>query len=219
MSKSNTGRNTTALAVTAALAITGGVWYFRQNPQPTQTTQPPSAVVSPAPENGDTPTGGILPSPPPQQDGEAGTAANPQKLFTYTVVTNDNGSHLEKRSFPAPPDSKLSNEQAAVLMLDAMAGEGDDSPLPKGTKATSVTFENDLATVDFNPAFQKNFTGGDENEALALNAVLATLGQFPGVKQVQILVAGQKIDSLGGNQSLTEPLPIPNTLSVAKSGQ
>ena len=219
MSKSNTGRNTTALAVIAALAVTGGVWYFRQNPQPTQTPQTPSPVVSPAPESSDTPNGGILPSPPPQQQGDAGTAANPQKLFTYTVAADDNGSHLEKKSFPAPNDNKLSNEQAAVLMLDAMAGEGEDSPLPKGTKATSVTFENDLATVDFTEAFQKNFTGGDENEALTLNAVLATLGQFPGVKNVQILVAGQKIDSLGGNQSLTAPLPIPNTLSVAKSGQ
>ena len=219
MSKSNTGRNTTALAVIAAVAVTGGVWYFRQNPQPSQTPQMPFPAASPAPQSNDTPSGGILPSLPPQQQGDAGTAANPQKLFTYTVATNDNGSHLEKKSFFAPDGSNLTNEQTAVLMLDAMAGEGDEAPLPRGTKATSVTFENDLATVDFNPAFQKNFTGGDENEALTLNAVLATLGQFPGVNQVQILVGGQKIDSLGGNQSLTEPLPIPNTLSVAKSGQ
>ena len=65
-----------------------------------------------------------------------------------------------------------------------------------------------LATVDLSKEFKDNFSGGSTAEALAINSVTATLGQFPGVKKVQFLVEGQKIDSLGGGQELTDPLPV-----------
>jgi spore germination protein GerM len=159
-----------------------------------------------------------MPVIPSQQAGDAGTEVDRKELFILKVATNDNGSFLEKQSLPLDSTGTSSNASEAERALNAMADQGEDSPLPDGTRVTSVTFDKDLATVDFNDAFKKNFDGGDENEALTLNAVLATVGQFPGVKQVQILVEGKKIDSLGGNQSLEEPLPIPNTLSLAQSG-
>ena len=40
-----------------------------------------------------------------------------------------------------------------------------------------------------------------------VNAILKTLGQFPTVSRVQILVDGQHIDSLGGLLGLSDPLP------------
>jgi hypothetical protein len=75
-----------------------------------------------------------------------------------------------------------------------------------------VTFTDDgTATVDFNAALKDGFEnegGGDEKEALILNAILATVGQFPNVKQVQILVNGEKV-SIGGMQDTTQPMPVP----------
>jgi spore germination protein GerM len=217
VSKTNSGRNAVILAALAVLGIGGGVQYFRQNPQSLQT---PVTSSSPALESGytDAPAT-ILPSAPPQQAGDPGTEVNRKELFILTVATNDKGSFLEKKSLDAGNKAGLSNSQEAERLLNAMADEGENSPLPKGTRAISVIFDNDLATVNFNNAFQKNFAGGDEDEALALNAVFATVGQFPGVKQVQILVEGQKIDSLGGNQPLTDPQPIPNNLALAQSEQ
>lgn len=217
MSKTNTGRNAAVVAVIAVLAIVGGTQYFRLNSTPSSN---PITSASPAPEQGSTDSpAAILPSVPSQQAGDPGSEIDREELYILTVETNDNGSFLEKKPLPSGSSEKLSNAQEAERALNAMADLGEDSPLPKGTRATSVTFDNDLATVDFNDSFQKNFEGGDENEALTLNAVLATVGQFPGVKQVQILVDGQKIDSLGGNQPLTEPLPIPNNLAMAQSKQ
>jgi spore germination protein GerM len=217
VSKTTTGRNAAVLAAIAVLAVAGGLRFFGQNPENPRT---PVNSASPAPEheNADAPAA-ILPSVPSQQAGDPGTEVDRKELFILTVATSDKGSFLEKKPLPSGKSEKLTTPQEAERALNAMAEEGENSPLPKGTRATSVTFDNDLATVDFNEAFQKNFTGGDENEALALNAVLATVGQFPGVKQVQILVNGQKIDSLGGNQPLGEPLPIPNNLSLAQSEQ
>jgi germination protein M len=213
VSKTNTGRNAAILGAIAVLAVAGGALYFKQAPQ---TPETPITAASPTPQSTDQPTA-ILPSVPSQQAGDPGTKVDRKELFILTVATNDNGSFLEKKTLSSESSESLSNPQEAERALNAMADEGENSPLPKGTKALSVTFDKELATVDFNEDFQKNFTGGDENEALTLNAVLATVGQFPGVKQVQILVAGQKIDSLGGNQSLDAPLPIPNNLSLAQS--
>ncbi len=217
MSKSNSGRNATIIAVLAALGVLGGLAYFRQG-QP----GPQSPVISTTPagetEGADAPAA-ILPTIPSQQAGEPGTQVDRKELFTLRVATNENGSFLEKKLLPLDNTTTSSNTGEAERALNAMADAGEDSPLPKGTEAISVRFDEDLATVDFNEAFQKNFAGGDEEEALALNAVLATVGQFPGVKQVQILVEGQKIDSLGGNQPLSEPLPIPNNLALAQSKQ
>ena len=101
-----------------------------------------------------------------------------------------------------PPSTQARNA------LNVMA-RVKDSPLPDGTEARSVTITGETATVDFNVAFKENFHGGDEAEALALNSVLATMGQFAGVHRVQITVEGKTIDSLGGNQSLTHALPVP----------
>jgi spore germination protein GerM len=212
--KNAAARNAALIVVIAGVAVAVGSRYSKQTPQ--SPAAGPVTEASPAPGFADPPMP-ILPSTPAQQAGDSGAKVDSAKLFTLTVATNDRGSYLEKKELPSGSAGTLSNTDEAVRALNAMADEGENSPLPKGTKALSVTFENDLATVDFNEAFQKNFAGGDENEALALNAVYGTLGQFPGVKQVQILVDGQKIDSLGGNQPLTDPQPVPNNLTLAQS--
>jgi hypothetical protein len=217
VSKTNTGRNAAILAAIAVLAVAGGLRYFRQTPQNPQNLQTPLTEASPAAEGGDADVPAILPSVPSQQAGDSGSRIDRKQLFILTVATNDKGSFLEKKSLGAGNTGTLSNAGEAERVLNAMADAGENSPLPKGTRAKTVVFDRELATVDFNDAFQKNFAGGDENEALTLNAVLAAVGQFPGVKQVQILVDGQKIDSLGGNQPLGEPLPIPNNLTLAQS--
>ncbi|MDX1933305.1 MAG: GerMN domain-containing protein [Capsulimonadales bacterium] len=145
----------------------------------------------------------ILPSPmavaSPSPGGEKGMVA-------YRVVSGEEGAHLEPINLPAGTDRESMTEA-----LNAMATI-PDSPLPKGTRALSVTYRGDLATVDFNRAFSKNFEGGDEKEALMFNAITATVGQVPGVKRVQILVDGRKVP-VGGTQDTTEPLDVPPSVT------
>jgi spore germination protein GerM len=144
-----------------------------------------------------------------QQAQSAGASSARQEVAIYQVATDDNGSHLSKSVLPTVGAPGASRDAIAAGALDAMA-RSKRSPLPPGTRTRSVHIDGDgLATVDFNRAFHDNFPGGDEAEALTVNAVLATLGQFTGVARVQFLVEGQKIDSLGGTQSLESPLPVP----------
>jgi spore germination protein GerM len=100
---------------------------------------------------------------------------------------------------PAEPAS-------AVLAINKMA-EIEDSPLPKGTKARTVRFEGGLATVDLTKEVME--IAGDRSEALMFNAILATLGQFPDVRQVQFLVEGEKTQ-IGGTKDTLEPLNVPS---------
>jgi spore germination protein GerM len=98
-------------------------------------------------------------------------------------------------------------DPAKVAMQTLISSK--DSPIPHGTRLLSLSVDKStgLATVDFSREFQNNFSGGDEREAQTLDSILATLGQFDEIQNVQFLVAGARIDSLGGTEDLTAPLP------------
>jgi germination protein M len=103
--------------------------------------------------------------------------------------------------------------------LDELA-KSKQTPLPKGTSILGVKIDQStgLATVNFSREFVDNFEGGDTREAQVLNSVLETLGQFSTIQDVQFLVGGKKIDSLGGTQDLNAPLPIVKSSSEASAG-
>jgi spore germination protein GerM len=88
-------------------------------------------------------------------------------------------------------------------------GDGKDAsnPIPEGTRLLGLTVENGLATVDLSREFQDNFVGGSQGEALVVGTILRTLGQFPEVRRIRILVEGKPIDSLG-HLDLSGPLDV-----------
>lgn len=94
--------------------------------------------------------------------------------------------------------------QAAISTLIT----APNSPMPAGTKLESVNIADGLATVDFSHQLKDNFHGGDTDEANAVNGILRALGQFPTVNRVQILVAGQPVESLGGMLVISQPLNV-----------
>jgi spore germination protein GerM len=210
--KRKSGPSFPLLLVGGALAaLAGGTLLYgcRDSGGSGGDTSAPTTVQAAAP----TPSGGILPEPAPQPTADTGSksaSAEPRTVTVYRVETDNDGSHLKS----APVRVTATTDDAPVAALNAMARFGKDSPLPSGAEARSVKIDGDTATVDFNQAFVKNFTGGDENEALVINAVTAVLGQFSGVKQVQVTVEGKKIDSLGGTQTLDTPLPVPQTVDA-----
>ncbi|GAB4451338.1 MAG: hypothetical protein OHK0029_00320 [Armatimonadaceae bacterium] len=126
------------------------------------------------------------------------------KTLVYVVGSNNEG---EGQLRPVEVELDPSQPASAVMALNKMA-EMKDSPLPQGARARSVRIADGLATVDFSREFADNFEGGDRREALMFNALLATLGQFPDVSRVQILVDGEKV-AVGGTQDTTEPLDVP----------
>jgi len=128
----------------------------------------------------------------------------------YTIATSsqqqiadDNG--LVAETILVDPNAKDPAREA----LDALIAD-PNSPLPHGTKLLDIAIDQStgLATLNFSSEFKDNFSGGDTREAQVLNSVRETLGQFSTVENVQFLIAGKKIDSLGGTEDLSDPLPV-----------
>ena len=149
----------------------------------------------------------IVPSTPPQSDQPGDKPATARTITVYTQTSDKDGNaFLSAKQMPMSGDEARTPAKFALETLL----KDPHSPLPAGTTLRKVTIGADgAATADFSHEFKDNFKGGDTPEALAINAVLSTLGQFKSVKTVQFLVEGKKIDSLGGNESLDEPLPVP----------
>lgn len=204
--KSNSGP--IGIVAVAIVALGAGALLFRRSVAPERYAAPPPPV------SGNAPIGAILPEAVPTPDSTGRQARG--EAIVYRVATDSNGSHLQQirvKIDDGGSDAGISTIDALNAMADAK-----DSPLPPGTRANSYHInDGGIATVDFNAALTKNFPGGDEAEALAINAILATVGQF-GAREVQITVEGKKVDSLGGTQSLMSPLPVPQTVKQTAQG-
>jgi spore germination protein GerM len=199
---------TVAAALAAAAIVALGVGTLVVG---SQGCKPAPGPVAQNPSPTPTPSDAVIDSPP-RETGEPSPGAPTRSVWVYKVKDNgpDNPPKLQQEKVELTGDDAKS---PATAVLKAMVGS-PDSPLPKDTTVRSLKIDPDgTATVDFSEEFQKNFTGGDNNEAVVLNAVTAALGQFSTVKQVQILVDGKKIDSLGGNMDLTEPIMVPQLAS------
>jgi germination protein M len=170
---------------------------------------PPVAPSTPAPAQSDN-TGQKTASqdatPDPAQ--EAPKTENAMTLFR--IVSNDQGRHLEPESIVLSAD--LTDNEAKLGAAITMMTEGKNAPLPEGTKLRSLKVDGDTATVDLSKEYKENFKGGDELESLVVQAITGTIGELTKAKQVQFLVEGEKIDSLGGNIAFDIPVPVPQEL-------
>lgn len=81
-----------------------------------------------------------------------------------------------------------------TAILELAKGPKDDSglecPLPSDCGVKSVSIKNGVATIDFTKEFAKVAEQSDGGHQ-AMQAVLFTASQFPGVKQVNVLVEGK----------------------------
>lgn len=91
---------------------------------------------------------------------------------------------------------------------------GCTRPLPKGTELRGIRVENGVAIADFSPELVSNFQGGSDSEGVVVYSIVNTLTSLPGVKQAQILVSGQPLDSIGGHLDTSDPLSADGELVV-----
>lgn len=93
------------------------------------------------------------------------------------------------------------------LIKGPVATSGLSSTIPAGTVLLDLNIKPDgLAIVSFSNEIKANHKGGSTGEALTVNSIVETLAQFPTIKQVQILIDGQAVETLAGHLDLTKPL-------------
>lgn len=91
------------------------------------------------------------------------------------------------------------------LIKGPEAGSGLQPVLPADTRVLSLTAKDGTAHVDFSPEVLR-LNVGSQGEAMTLAAIADTLTEFPEVKQVQLLVQGKTIETLGGHLAADRPL-------------
>ena len=160
--------------------------------------------LPPGPTVRETPPDITPPEVPPTTGDESPTTVKPPRgggvIYTVTTKGGDDNDLAPK---PAHLTRSPSPARDAVKELI----RAQNSPIPEGTSLRGIKIEDGLATVDFSDAFQKNFHGSDTEEAQTINSLLLTLGQFPTIERVQILVEGKPIEALS-QLSINEPLPV-----------
>jgi spore germination protein GerM len=103
-------------------------------------------------------------------------------------------------------DSQLANYATQQLLAGPSVGRDAVALFPAGTQA-DVTLSGGTATVDLAGPLVKSYSGGGSDEVAMFKALVYTLTDVPGVKQVQVLVGGQKLAALhGGHLEIDQPL-------------
>jgi spore germination protein GerM len=93
---------------------------------------------------------------------------------------------------------------ARATVQELLAGPSVESGLlptiSVGTKLIDINVRPDgLCIVDFSSELVDNHPGGSLNEELTVYSIVNTLTQFPTIQEVQILVDGQKVESIAGH--------------------
>lgn len=88
----------------------------------------------------------------------------------------------------------FSEADVSTAILELAKGPKADSglerPLPADCGVRSVRMKNGVVTIDFSAAFADVLQGEDGGKQ-ALNAIMFTAGQFPGVKKVEVTIEGK----------------------------
>ncbi len=108
------------------------------------------------------------------------------------------------------PYAAATAEQARLL-LEAQLGDAPApyaQPIAEGTTVRRIFLaEGGDAFVDLSQEAVTNHRGGSLDELFAVYAIVNTLTtNLPAIRQVQILVEGQEVDTLAGHIDLRRPL-------------
>lgn len=91
----------------------------------------------------------------------------------------------------------FSNVDVSTAVLELAKGPKDDSglerALPEGCGIKEVTMKDGTVTLNFSKEFKETMESSDGGEQ-AIRAILFTCSQFPGVKRVEVLVEGEKLE-------------------------
>lgn len=124
----------------------------------------------------------------------------PSEQATQTVKIYRVGIEKDEEVL-RPVEVKVSSEHPIQSTLEELLKHDNSgklaNPIPEGTRLLGVNVKNKTAIVDFSHEFADNFHGSSETETMIIESILQTLGQFPEVKRVRLLVEGKSIDTLG----------------------
>ena len=107
------------------------------------------------------------------------------------------------------PDKLSRNERARKIIRQLATPKPKSSnPLPKDTRLLRANFSPPLLTIDLNRKIISGTQGwGTTDELTAVTCLTRSLlANFPDCRQIQILIEGQKLQTLAGHIDISHPL-------------
>lgn len=104
-------------------------------------------------------------------------------------------------------------ESAVRVVIGELAAgpKGEGAPvLPSGAAVERVFLDDEgMLTLDFDPSLREQHWGGTAAERLTLEALRQTIAvNFASVRSIQILIAGEAVESIGGHLDAMRALPV-----------
>ena len=133
----------------------------------------------------------------------------PPKQISFTLyrAAADGSEKLIPEKFTMTDNGKTLPENALLALVGAKPQSTKfEDVIPHGTRVLSFSITPEgPALANFSKEIVKNGQGS-YNEVMMTGAIVNTLTEFPEVKQVQILVEGKKVITLGGHLDVEDPL-------------
>ncbi len=123
-------------------------------------------------------------------------------LVPQTIMVA-NSELTEKENTPVI----LVKKAIEALIADQSSSGILHSPLPASTKLLGVTVNDGVAILNFSDDLL-NYNSGSANEVMLVNCIYYTGTSIDTVDSVQILVEGEKIETLPGGYDISQPLKI-----------
>jgi spore germination protein GerM len=136
--------------------------------------------------------------------------SNPLPQVAKAKVTvyfeDQQGRYLKPATVEVDKAQGIAKEAVDALCQGPAADIGASASLPAGTQVQSINIKTDGTCVVDLTGSVANAKFTPRQEAMAVDALVDTLTEFPAVKQVQILVNGGVQDTLAGHIPIDQPL-------------
>ena len=128
-----------------------------------------------------------------------------EKISVALCFADQNGDYLKTEIREIAMVPGLARATVQELIKGPM-DEELSATVPEETRLLDINIAGGLCTVDLSKEFKENHWGGSSGEILTVYSLVNTLTQFPTVEQVEILIEGQKIETLAGHMDLSVPV-------------
>lgn len=146
---------------------------------------------------------------PPAPEAPADAPAVPKIKATLYFASED-GLHLvpTEREVPLAEGAVAQARSILEAQLAAEAPAPLVSTIPKGAALRGIFVSNrNEVFVDLDPSIRTAHPGGTQRELMTVYTIVNTLlTNLPDLKEVQILIGGQEVDTLAGHVDLRRPL-------------
>ncbi|WP_353894202.1 GerMN domain-containing protein [Proteinivorax hydrogeniformans] len=153
------------------------------------------------------------------EEGHLGVVPNPQSnksemISLYFTNRESDKIILEKRH------AKVGEEIEKRIVEELIKGPDSEElfpTFPKGTEVYGVEVIEGVAFVNFKESILNLHWGGTSGEMVTLSSLVLSLTVLDHVDSVQILIEGERVETLAGHYSIMQPLKREEMLNYLQS--